>query len=295
MNEPTKDTNPKDAVAGNKIPLVLLSPIAKAEWSLAQYAGMIKYGAWNWRVSGVRASVYLSAMSRHMDAYLSGEEKDPTDGTHHLGNIMACAAILLDAREAGKLTDDRPPMVGLRSAYGDLETLMSRLRDQYKDKTPRHCTIADDVLPLPPRTPRGLGPSVQMTRTVIHTETPDPEATSETIPSIQEAPRHMTSIPITGTNPDGDPPPSEDSDRYLLGSDLIAPDTLRSDRTPEVTLDTYSVHHTRVGKLVGCTEGIEDAPAAFKLVQLFQDSSFSGDRISVYKGGNLIYTNVVFQ
>src|ERR1700674_131625 len=104
-----KDTNPKDAVASNRIPLWLLSPIAKAHWALAQFAGMLKYGAWNWRSTGVRSSAYTSALSRHIDAYISGEEFDPVDGTKHLGNIMACAAILLDAEAAGKLTDDRPP------------------------------------------------------------------------------------------------------------------------------------------------------------------------------------------
>lgn len=138
-----KDGNPKDLAATTKIPLWLLSPIAKAHWALAQFAGMAKYGAWNWRVAGVRSSVYTSALQRHLDAYISGEETDPVDGTHHLGNIMACAAILLDAREAGKLTDDRPPSVSLRGAYATLEALAGRLRDQYQDRAPRHYTIED--------------------------------------------------------------------------------------------------------------------------------------------------------
>lgn len=138
-----KDSNPKDAIGDRKVPLALLSPIASAHWSLAQFAGMTKYGAWNWRVAGVRASVYLSAMKRHMDAYISGEELDPIDGTHHLGNIMACAAILLDAQAAGLLTDDRPPSVGLRDTYKFVEDVMARLREQYADKAPRHYTIAD--------------------------------------------------------------------------------------------------------------------------------------------------------
>lgn len=138
-----KDTNPKDAAAVSRIPLFLLSPLAKAHWSLAQFAGMLKYGAWNWRSAGVRSSVYLSAMQRHIDAYISGEEFDPIDGTHHLGNIMACAAILLDAKAAGKLTDDRPPSVGIRSTYKSLEELAARLHAQYADRHPRHYTIAD--------------------------------------------------------------------------------------------------------------------------------------------------------
>jgi hypothetical protein len=138
-----KDTNPKDAVAGTKIPLWLLSPIAKAKWALAQFSGMIKYGAWNWRAAGVRSSVYLSAAQRHLDAYLSGEEVDPLDGTDHRANIMACMAILMDAQAAGKLIDDRPPSVSVRPIYAEQEGLMERLRKQYESSAPRHYTIAD--------------------------------------------------------------------------------------------------------------------------------------------------------
>lgn len=146
----SKDGNPKDMIASKKIPLWLLSPFAKAHWALGQFAGLCKYGAWNWRKSGVRTSVYLSAIQRHFDAYLSGEEHDPVDGTHHLGNIMACCAILLDAHAAGKLTDDRPPSVGIRGVYGHLEALMHSLALQYAEKSPKHYTIQDTELPAPP-------------------------------------------------------------------------------------------------------------------------------------------------
>lgn len=138
-----KNTNPKDASAVTRIPLGLLSPIAKAHWALAQFAGMLKYGAWNWRVAGVRSSVYLSAAQRHLDRYLSGEECDPIDGTHHLANMMACCAILLDAQAAGKLTDDRPPVVALSTTYASLELLSQKLRKQYEECAPRHYTIED--------------------------------------------------------------------------------------------------------------------------------------------------------
>ena len=146
-----KASNPKDAIGDAKIPLWLLSPIAKAHWALAQFAGMIKYGAWNWRIAGVRSSVYIAAIDRHWSGYLSGEECDPVDGTHHLGNIMACCGILLDAKAAGKLTDDRPPSVNLRPTYAELEALMAKLKAQYEDKKPRHYTIVDTERPAPSR------------------------------------------------------------------------------------------------------------------------------------------------
>lgn len=136
-------SNPKDLLGDGRIPLWLLSSVAKIQWALAQFAGLLKYGAWNWRVAGVRASTYISAMERHIEGYKSGEEFDPVDGTHHLGNIMACAALLLDAEAAGKLTDDRPPRVNHRPAIAEGEALMARLREQYKDRKPRHYTIED--------------------------------------------------------------------------------------------------------------------------------------------------------
>lgn len=152
---PVKDTNPKAAVGDTKVPLALCSPIAEAHWALAQFAGMNKYGAWNWRAAGVRVSTYVSAMRRHIAAYVSGEEFDPVDGTHHLGNIMACAAILLEAREAGMLTDDRPPSIEIRNVYREVEEQMAVLRKQYADRNPRHYTIADTVasatLPASPK------------------------------------------------------------------------------------------------------------------------------------------------
>ena len=138
-----KHTNPKEAIGDTKVPLWLCSPIAKALWAAAQFVGMVKYGAWNWREAGVRSSTYLSAMERHMDAYKSGENHDPVDGTDHLGHIMACAAILIDAREANKLNDDRPPSVCLRETYADAEFQMTQARKNYGHMKPKNLTILD--------------------------------------------------------------------------------------------------------------------------------------------------------
>ena len=133
-----KPTNPKDAAATGRVPLGLLSPIAKAHWALAQHCGRAKYGAWNWREAGARASIYLDAIDRHKDGYLSGETYDPKDGTHHLGNIMACCAILLEAEAAGKLVDDRPPHLDMRSTYADVEKRLAELTAKYAHLNPKH-------------------------------------------------------------------------------------------------------------------------------------------------------------
>lgn len=141
----SKPSNPKDAIGDTKVPLAFLSPIAKAHWALAQHCGRVKYGAWNWREAGVRASVYISAIGRHMDGYLSGEQLDPADGTHHLGNVMACCAILLEAEARGNLTDDRPPKLDMRPAYAFVEQAQAALNAKYADRNPKHWALGDTL------------------------------------------------------------------------------------------------------------------------------------------------------
>lgn len=138
-----KDGNPKDSIGDTKVPLHLCSPIAEAEWALAHYAGLLKYGAWNWRITGVRWSVYEAAIKRHSAAMLAGEEFDPFDGTRHEANIMACCAIIMEARSLGVLIDDRPPRTDIRPTYSRVQTQMAILKKQYSDMVPKHYTILD--------------------------------------------------------------------------------------------------------------------------------------------------------
>lgn len=145
--EPAGTANPKDAAGRAKVPLWLLSPIAKAAWAGAAFIGKVKYGAWNYRGTKVYASVYISAAMRHLDAYLSGETYDPEDGTHHLGNVMACCAILLDCAASGNLIDDRPPSVSLRTTYDEMQALVQPTKAKYADRTVKHWTIDDTKAP----------------------------------------------------------------------------------------------------------------------------------------------------
>jgi len=145
--------NPKSVEAKGRVPLALLSPVAKAAWAMAQFLGKTKYGAWNWRATEVLASEYVSAAQRHLDAWMSGETFDPADGTHHLGNTMACCAILLDAAAAGKLIDDRPPRVDHRPMYAECEAMVAPIEAKYKDREVVHYTIAHRVAPATLVTP----------------------------------------------------------------------------------------------------------------------------------------------
>lgn len=140
-----KDTNPKDSVAQNKVPLGLVSPVAMAHEALALKAGAVKYGTANYRVMGANAMVYAHAAIRHLQKWINGEEFDQVDGTHHLGNVRACTAILLDCQHLGNLTDDRPPSMDLGELFDGLEQMSERLASQYAEKSPYHYTIKDTV------------------------------------------------------------------------------------------------------------------------------------------------------
>jgi hypothetical protein len=66
-----------------------------------------RYGAYNWRDTGVCATTYISAIMRHLDAWRDGEDIDPESGVTHLAHIAASCNILMDAHKCGKLIDDR--------------------------------------------------------------------------------------------------------------------------------------------------------------------------------------------
>lgn len=135
-----KATNPKDRIASNRLPLDLV-PDSLAVFAALSFAeGAAKYGAYNWRVAGVRASVYRGALDRHLKSWWNGEDKDPKTGVPHLASVIAGAAILLDADLAGKLTDDRPPKVALGALMRELEGEVARIRKLFEDHDPTHWT-----------------------------------------------------------------------------------------------------------------------------------------------------------
>lgn len=101
------ELNPKDSIGRAKAPLSLNPLSAAIEQALAHHLGNRDYGPRNWRGAPVSASVYIDAALRHIAAWYEGEERDP-DGLHNLGAVMACCAILIDAKEYGTLQDDRP-------------------------------------------------------------------------------------------------------------------------------------------------------------------------------------------
>lgn len=104
--------NPKDAAALTRVPMHLLPAVGSIYGAMACKDGADKYGPYNWRERAISLTQYIGAMDRHLKALLDGEDCASDSGLPHLAHVIATAAILLDAREAGALLDDRPKRSG---------------------------------------------------------------------------------------------------------------------------------------------------------------------------------------
>jgi hypothetical protein len=104
-----KDTNPKDSVGIKKVPMSVVSAPVIMEIGLAMMEGARKYGRHNYRVAGVRASVYYDAAMRHLMAWWEGEDIDPDSGLSHVTKALACLTVIRDSMLLGNWKDDRPP------------------------------------------------------------------------------------------------------------------------------------------------------------------------------------------
>lgn len=142
-DQSVKDSNPKDGIGETKLPLYLVPATAIALYSLAHLNGGLKYGFWNWRKAGIRLSVYLNALRRHLSAFENGEEVDPDDNVPHLAAMGACLNIIIDAAACGKLVDDRPPRAPIREWFKRLTPLVDSLKKLHAKKDPRHWRITD--------------------------------------------------------------------------------------------------------------------------------------------------------
>jgi len=139
----TKPTNPKDRIGSTKLPISLVPDTLGVYAAMAFAEGASKYGAYNWRVAGVRMSIYMEAMERHRMKLWNGEWADPVTNVPHLASIIACAAIIADATTCDMLTDDRPPPCDVTRLIEDAETVTRHVARINADKNPHHCTHLD--------------------------------------------------------------------------------------------------------------------------------------------------------
>jgi len=140
-----KPSNPKDMIGSDKIPLHLWPTTASILGALALLDGASKYGRQNFRAVGVRASIYVDAAMRHLNAWFEGEDNDPDSGIPHLGHALACVAILIEATAAGNMTDDRAYKTNYREWINKLTPLVKQIKKNHESKDPKHYSIKDST------------------------------------------------------------------------------------------------------------------------------------------------------
>lgn len=129
-----KSTNPKDALSIKKIPIHLVPIQVLSEIGLAMLEGGRKYGGHNYRDAGVRASVYLDAVWRHLFLqFWEGEDIDPDSKLHHVTKAIASLVVLRDSMLMDNWIDDRP----IRHPNGPdtqrLNALATKIIEEYPD------------------------------------------------------------------------------------------------------------------------------------------------------------------
>lgn len=154
----TKESNPKDRAGTCRLDTSLWPDTATCYGALAMQEGDFKYGGYNYRSIGVRASVYRASMQRHLDKWWNGEDEDPITKVPHLGSVLAGGAVLIDAIESGMLDDDRPPPVKMTPLFERFEAKVKHLRDLFlKPTSPARYRAKPSPppntgpVPLPPR------------------------------------------------------------------------------------------------------------------------------------------------
>ena len=139
--EGTKQSNPKDALGTAKVPFSTVPANVLAEVAVAMAEGARKYGRHNYRVVGVRSSVYYDAALRHLVAWWEGEDVDPDSGVPHVVKAITTLFVLRDAMLNQNAEDDRPP----RSApfMNACNDRVQRLIEKYPDVVPPYTQWTD--------------------------------------------------------------------------------------------------------------------------------------------------------
>ena len=132
----SKETNPKDEI-GTKKPRFYsgLPANVTKEVSIGMMEGAMKYGRHNYRMSGVRASVYIDAAIGHLFDYWEGQDIDPDSDLHHITKAIASLYVLRDAQLQNMCKDDRPPKSDVEGHKAHLQVVVDKLFKKYPKET----------------------------------------------------------------------------------------------------------------------------------------------------------------
>lgn len=133
MDTMVKQTNPKDAVGVKKVSLHYLPAQVLMEISLGLLEGGVKYGSFNYRVAGVRASVYYDATMRHLMHWWEGTDIDVHSNLSHITKAISSLIVLRDSMLNDMWTDDRPPKVKNQKWVDDYNKLAGDIIDKYPE------------------------------------------------------------------------------------------------------------------------------------------------------------------
>jgi len=140
-----KPSNPKDALGIRKPPQSTLPQNVLAEVGVAMLEGALKYGRHNFRVIGVRGSVYYDAARRHIDSWWEGEDIDPDSGMNHITKAITSLVVLRDAMLNNMWTDDRPPKSDVAGHRLALMELVEKLFEKYPEPKEAYVALGDGV------------------------------------------------------------------------------------------------------------------------------------------------------
>ena len=135
----TKPTNPKDTIGIRKAPMSVVPANVMAEVAVGLLEGATKYGRHNYRVAGIRASVYYDAAMRHLMSWWEGQDSDPdpqSAGLSHVTKAITSLVVLRDAMMHDMMNDDRPPKS--KTFMEELNKVAGELIDKNADKNPEH-------------------------------------------------------------------------------------------------------------------------------------------------------------
>jgi len=127
-----KKTNPKDSVGVKKAPISTVPGTVVAEIGCAMLEGARKYGRHNYRIDGVRASVYRDATWRHLNKWWEGEDIDSDSGLNHITKAIASLVVMRDGMICDKFIDDRPPPAP-KGFFADMDKLALEIIEKYPD------------------------------------------------------------------------------------------------------------------------------------------------------------------
>ncbi|WP_174068441.1 dATP/dGTP diphosphohydrolase domain-containing protein [Agrobacterium tumefaciens] len=129
-----KETNPKDGIGIKKWRQFATLPMTvMCEVGVAMLEGAAKYGRHNYRVSGVKASVYVDAAVGHIMQWWEGEDIDDDSKLSHITKAISSLVVLRDAMIQQQLNDDRPPKAKLDDVRNELQRVVDAMFEKYPE------------------------------------------------------------------------------------------------------------------------------------------------------------------